>query len=151
MWNASYPPAKTLCDKCRLQTWRLAGTVVNKVNNVMNCSQNYLKINFKDIHNNIYIYAPRLQDHTCQPASLQSAFVTHCRQIKKSTKILIMPEYTIAYPELHQEKHLLWSFVIQFFEASLLFWKFVVNLSDINCLKLVLEKKCDVSTCSVNP
>lgn len=92
-------------------------------------------INFRTYHNNVYLIY-----ETSQPASLVCINCCTLQLNKTSTKILIMPEYTIAYPELHQEKHLLWSFVIQFFEASLLFWKFVVNLSDINCLKLVLEK-----------
>ena len=112
--------------------------LVNLTSNLsVKCLISKLKegLNFRTYHNNVY-----LSYKTSQPASL--VCINCCTQHtnKTSTKILICQNTQISYPELHQEKHLLRSFVIQFFEASLLFWEFVVNLSDINCLKLVLEK-----------
>ena len=112
--------------------------LVNLTSNLsVDCLISKLKegINFRTYHNHVY-----LSYKTSQPASLVCINCCTLHTNKTSTKILICQNTQIAYPELHQEKHLLRSFVIQFFEASLLFWEFVINLSDINCLKLVLEE-----------
>ena len=69
--------------------------------------------------------------------SSNSRDVLACNSVKGSNFILNIG--TEISPEFYKEESILRTLVVEFLESALLFWEFVVNLTDINRLRK-LEK-----------